>query len=129
MLTIVFISACSNASASSITEKHPPTLDVKKQSEIVLFTPGIDRESFTIVPNDYHQVSIVVADNPSDYFAASLAHQDMIITPKTAKALNAPKPSPIRDRYWCSIINIRFQNRSLSPSINLPNRSNHPLIV
>lgn len=128
MMTIVFISACSNASASSITEKHPPTLDVKKQSEIVLLTPGIERESFTIVPNDCHQVYIVVADNPSDYFAASLAHQDMIIAPKTAKALNAPRPSPIRDRYWCSIINIRFQNRSLSPRINLPNRS-HPLIV
>lgn len=127
MATIVFISDCSNASASSITEKHPPTVDVKKQSEIVLFTPGISSESFTIVPNDYHQVSIVVADNPSDYFAGSLAHRDMIIAPKSTKAFSAPRPSPMRDRYWCSIINLRFHSHSLASRINLPNRS-HPLM-
>ena len=127
MATIVFISACSNASASSITEKHPPTVDEKKPAETIFITPGISSESLTIVPNDYHQVYIVSADNPSDYFAGSLAHQDMIIAPKSTKALSAPRPTPQRDRYWCSIINLRFQSLSLASRINLPNRS-HPLM-
>ena len=127
LIAICFMSACSSASASSITEKHPPTVDVKKQSETIFITPGISSESFTIVPNDYHQVYIVSADNPSDYFAGSLAHQYLIIAPKSTKALSAPRPSPIRDRYWCSIINIRFHSHSLASRNHLPNRS-HPLM-
>lgn len=126
-MAIALLTACSSASASSITEKHPPTVDVKKQAETILITPGISSESFTIVPNDYHQVSIVSADNPSDYFAVTLAHRDMIIAPKSTKAFSAHSPSPQRDRYWCSIINIRFQKPSLASRINLPNRS-HPLM-
>lgn len=126
-MAIALLTACSSASASSITEKLPHFAEVKKPAETIFITPGISSESLTIVPNDYHQVYIVSADNPSDYFAGSLAHQDMIIAPKSTKAFSAPRPSPIRDRYWCSIINLRFQSLSLASRINLPNRS-HPLM-